>query len=312
MAAADVIERADAPPADWPDYRNEVITGVIESSASLSAFPVTRTSSKLTKIPVLSGKPSASFVTEDLSADTSIKPTSEVTLTEATATMETLAVIIPIKNEVASDLRDGAGIDVWSIVSPQVSEAMAYAIDKAILFGDGAPTSWGTGISDRADAASNYFDSSNPLDWTDFSEAFALVEADDYDVNTVLTHKPMRHKLRTLKDDNNRPVYLEQPRGDGYTGEIFGAMLQYAPTGGWDATEAEAIVGDSSMVRVFIREELNVMFSEEATYTDDTVLKSAFERNVTLARFEMRLGWTVLAPRGGFPFANLSPAGGGS
>lgn len=309
---AEVIERADAPPADWPDYRNEVITGVIESSAALSAFPVQTTDSKLTKIPVLANKPTAAFVSEDLSDPSSIKPTSDVTLTEATAEMETLAVIVPIKNEVAADLKDGAGIDVWNLVRPQVTEAFGYAIDNALLFGDGAPTSWGTGISDRADAASNFHNATSPLDWTDFSEAMALVEADNYDVNTVLTHRGMRHKLRTLKDANDRPIYLETPRGDGYTGEIFGADLTYASSGGWDATEAEAIVGDASMVRVFIREELNVLFSEEASYTDGASLKSAFERNVTLARFEMRLGWTVLAPRGGFPFANLAPAGGGS
>lgn len=306
------ISRSDMPPADWPDYRSEVITGVIESSVALSALPVVRTNSKLTKIPVLGTKPTASFVGEDLSQSTSIKPTSEVTLTESTATMETLAVIVPIKKEVAMDLRDGAGIDAWQIVRPQVSEAFAYKIDQAILFGDGAPTSWGTGLSDRAEAAGNYVASSNPLSWKDFSGAMAQVEADDYDVNVVLAHKGVRQKFRDMVDSNNRPIYLEQVRSDGFTGQIFGADVTYGSNGGWDKTEAEAIVGDSSMARVFVREELNVLFSEEASYTDGATLKSAFERNVILARFEMRLGWTVFAPRGGFPFSNINPAGGGS
>lgn len=306
------ISRTDMPPADWPDYRAEVITGVIESSAVLSAFPTVRTNSKLTKIPVLGTKPTASFVGEDLSQSSSIKPTSEVTVTESTATMETLAVIVPIKKEVAMDLRDGAGIDAWQIVRPQVSEAFAYAIDKAILFGDGAPTSWGTGLSDRAEAAGNYVAASNPLSWTDFSKAMAQVEDDDYDVNVVLAHKGVRQKFREMVDDNNRPLYLEQVRGDGFTGQIFGADVTYGNNSGWDRTEADAILGDRNMVRVFVREELNVLFSEEASYTDGATLKSAFERNVILARFEMRLGWTVFAPRTGFPFSNINPAGGGS
>jgi len=306
------IDRTDMPPSDWPDFDNNVITGVIESSAVLSALPVVRTNSKLAKIPVLSGKPTAGFVDEDLSSSTSIKPTSSVTLDTVTATMETLAVIIPIKKEVADDMRQGAGIDPWEIVGPQVTEEFGYKIDKAILFGDGAPTSWGTGLSDRADTASNYVNASNPLAWTDFSAAFQKVEDDNYDVNVIMAPKSIRHKLRTLKDDNNRPVYLESPRSDGYTGEIHGAPITYCPNGGWDATEAEAIVGDRSMVRIFIREELNVVFDDKASFTDGGTLKSAFERNVILARFEMRLGWCVFAPRNGFPFANLAPAGGGS
>lgn len=306
------IARTDTPPADWPDFRNEVITGVIDSSAVLSTFPTTRTNTKLTKIPVLGSKPTAAFVDEDLSSTSSIKPTTKVTLNEVTATMETLAAIVPIKKEVADDLRQGAGIDAWSIVRPQVQEAMAHVIDLAILFGDGKPASWAAGISDQADTASNFVNASNPVSWKDFSKAIQLVEDDDYDVNTVLTHKGMRHILRTMTDSNGRPIYLEQVRGDGYTGAILGSDLTYASNGGWDKTEAEAIVGDRSMVRIFIREELNVKFSEEASFTDGGTLKSAFERNVVLARFEMRLGWCSFAPRGGYPFANLAPAGGGS
>jgi HK97 family phage major capsid protein len=300
------ISRTDMSPlSDQPDFVNEVITGVIDSSAALATFPTTRTTSNLAKIPVLDTKPTASFVGEDLSSDTSKKPTSEVTLTEATANIETLAVIIPIKREVALDMQENTGVDPWNLVSGQVTEAFAYAIDNAILFGTGSPASWADGLIPQAVAASNTAVDSVPLVASDISEVIGAVEADGYDVNFGITYRGMRRKLRDLIDGNNRPVYLENFRSDTNLSEVFGVPLRY--TREWDDTAALALFGDSSAVRVFIREDMQVRFSEDAAFTDGGTLKSAYERNVILARFEMRLGWTAVAPRGGLPFGVLLP-----
>jgi HK97 family phage major capsid protein len=302
------IDRNDMSPlSDQPDFINQVITGVIDSSAALAAFPTQRTTSNLAKIPVLDTKPTAAFVSEDLSSANSIKPTSQVTLTEAVANIETLAVIIPIKREVALDMQQNTGVDPWNLVSGQVTEAFAHAIDNAIFFGTGAPTSWGDGLVTLAADAGNEVTASSPLAAADFSEVIGEVEADGYDATVGITYRGMRRSLRDLVDDNNRPVYLENVRSDTNLSEIYGVPLQY--TREWDATTSLAMVGDANSVRVFVREDMSVLFSETASYTDGGSLKSAFERNVILARFEMRLGWAVTSPLGGFPFANLAPAG---
>lgn len=302
------IERSDMTPlSDQPDFINQVITGVIDSSAALSAFPTQRTTSNLAKIPVLDTKPTASFVSEDLSSPSSIKPTSQVTLTEAVASIETLAVIIPIKREVALDMQQNTGIDPWNLVSGQVTEAFSHAIDNALFFGTGAPTSWGDGLVTRAIDSGNVVEASATLAAADFSKVIGEVEADGYDPTVGITHRGLRRELRELVDDNNRPVYLDNVRMDSNTSEIYGLPLQY--TREWDENTSVALVGDASAVRVFVREDMSVLFSETASYTDGGSLKSAFERNVILARFEMRLGWTVTSPLGGFPFANLVPNG---
>jgi HK97 family phage major capsid protein len=302
------ISRDDmSPVSDQPDFINSVVTGVIDSSAALSAFTTTRTTSNLAKIPVLDTKPTASFVSEDLSSASSIKPTSEVTLTESVAHIETLAVIIPIKREVAMDMQENTGIDPWSLVQGQVTEAFAYSIDNAIFAGTGAPASWGDGLIDRAIDSGNFVEASNPLSAADFSEVIGKVETDGYDVTTGITYRGMRRSLRDLVDDNNRPVYLDNFRGDTNTSEIFGVPLQY--TREWADNKSLALFGDASSVQIFVREGMQVRFSEDAAYTDGGSLKSAYERNVILARFEMRLGWAITAPRGGFPFANVVPFG---
>lgn len=302
------ISRDDMSPlSDQPDFINQVITGVIDSSAALSAFPTQRTTSNLAKIPVLDTKPTASFVSEDLSSNDSIKPTSKVTLTEATAAIETLAVIIPIKREVALDMQQNTGVDPWNLVSGQVTEAFAHAIDNAIFFGTDAPASWGNGLVTLAADSGNEVSASSPLAAADFSEVIGEVEADGYDATVGITYRGMRRSLRDLVDDNNRPVYLENFRSDTNLSEIYGVPLQY--TREWDDTTSLALFGDANSVQVFVREDMQVLFSETASYTDGGSLKSAFERNVILARFEMRLGWAVTAPLGGFPFATLAPAG---
>lgn len=302
------ISRSDMSPlSDQPDFINQVITGVIDSSAALATFPTQRTTSNLAKIPVLDTKPTASFVSEDLSSNDSIKPTSSVTLTEATASMETLAVIIPIKREVALDMQQNTGVDPWNLVSGQVTEAFAHAIDDAIFAGINAPASWGNGLIERAISSGNVVEAGNPLAAANFSELIGQVEEDGYDATVGITYRGMRRSLRDLVDDNNRPVYLDNVRSDTNTSEIYGVPLAY--TRQWDTNNSLALVGEASNVRVFVREEMQVLFSETASYTDGGSLKSAFERNVILARFEMRLGWTVVAPLGGFPFANLVPNG---
>lgn len=304
---ADISRTDMSPLSDQPDFVNEVITGVIDTSAALAAFPTQRTTSNLAKIPVLDTKPTASFVSEDLSSNNSIKPTSEVTLTEAVANIETLAVIIPIKREVALDMQQNTGVDPWSLVQGQVTEAFAHAIDNAIFFGTGAPASWDDGLVVQAAAAGNEVTASSPLVAADISEVIGEVETDGYDATVGITYRGMRRSLRDLVDDNNRPVYLENFRSDAGLSEVYGVPLQY--TREWDSATSLALFGDSSAVRVFVREDMNVLFSETAAYTDGGTLKSAFERNVILARFEMRLGWAVMSPLGGFPFANLAPAG---
>ena len=302
------IDRTDMSPlSDQPDFINQVITGVVDTSAALASFPTQRTTSNLAKIPVLDTKPTASFVSEDLSSPSSIKPTSQVTLTEAVAHMETLAVIVPIKREVALDMQQNTGIDPWNLVSGQVTEAFAHAIDDAIFAGIGAPTSWGDGLITRTIGAGNVVEASAPLSAANFSELIGEVEVDGYDVTGGITYRGMRRQLRDLVDDNNRPVYLDNVRMDNNTSEVYGVPLRY--TRQWDTDNSLALLGDTNSVRVFIREGMSVLFSETASFTDGGTLKSAFERNVILARFEMRLGWTVTAPLGGFPFANLVPNG---
>lgn len=301
------ITRSDVPILAHPDYTNEVITGLLESSTVLRNFPTQRTTSKLAKIPVLLGKPEAAFVTEDLGNASSTKPTSEVTLTEVTATMETLAVIIPIKKEVAADMAEGAGIEPWNLVRPQVNEAFARAIDGAFLFGTGAPTSWGDGLVTRAIDADHDVTASSPLVADDFNGLISEVEDLGFDPTNILTFRGMRRHLRGLKDGNDRPIYLENVRSDRNLSEVYGVPLDY--TRNWDQDTALALAGDNSYARVFIREELGVLFSEHAAYTVGGALRSAFEKNLILARFEMRLGWCVAEPPEGLPFAALVPAG---
>lgn len=303
------INRAEALALLARQELNEIIKPEIQESAALAAFRTVRMTAGTMRMPVLAAIPTAGWVTDDVSNNSSgTKPTSKVTWANKDLIAEEMAVIIPIHENTLAD----SNFDIWGEVRPLVSQEFGRILDAAIFFGTNKPATWtDPALIPGAIAAGNEVVEGTGVDLAeDFNEAFGLVEDDEFDVNSAFTGRFLRRQLRGLRDDNGQPIYLDAIRSDGSTASIYGQDLRYIKNGGWDREVATALVGDSSKVVIGIREDVQVKLLTEATVGGINLA----EKDMVALRFKFRVGFATAystARVGGeptdYPFAVITP-----
>lgn len=292
------ISRADALALLARQDINEIVKPETAGSAALSAFRTIRMSAGVARMPVLSALPTAGFVTHDNSTDASgIKPTSKVSWVNKELVAEEIAVIVPVHENTLAD----SNFDVWGEVRPLVSQEFGRVLDAAIFFGVNKPATWlDPALVPGAIAAGNYqVRGSGGEDTTltdlavDFNEAFGLVEDDEFDVNSAFTGRFLRRSLRGLRDADGQPIYLDAIRSDGSAASIYGQDLHYVKNGGWDRSEATALVGDATKVVLGIREDVQVKLLDQATLGTGANQINLAERDMVALRFKFRVAFAT-------------------
>ena len=138
-----VINRADLAGLIPEPVTKEIFQGVVENSAVLRlGRKLPNMTAKTQSINVLDMLPLAYWV----DGDTGFKQTSSQAWEKKKLYAEELAVIIPIPEAVLDD----SNYDIWGEVKPRIVEAMGRRIDDAVLFGNGAPSTWRDSIVDTA------------------------------------------------------------------------------------------------------------------------------------------------------------------
>jgi HK97 family phage major capsid protein len=256
---------------------------------------------------VLSGLATAGFVSP---ADTGLKPTSNVTWKDRSLTAEALACIVPIPEEVMDD----ASLS-WDDIKPYMADAMAVALDDAVLFGTGAPSTWPTAVVPAAVAASNQVVAgTSAVDvFDDINSAMALIEAEGFFTDAEIGRMQWRSKLRGARD--SQKGFLFPPGGpentgvgtkDGWPGEADGSILgepAYFSRGGFSSFSTSAsnfsLIGlDSDNFVLGIRQDMTYQVLTEATLfnSDGTVLYALPQQDMIALRVVMRVGWQVPNP----------------
>ena len=317
MAVADNIGRSDVSGLIPQEYSNDFLQVITENSTALSTFPQIPLGTKVTTFPVLSALPSAGFVTETTDA-TGVKPKSKVQWTDKTITVEEVAVIVPVHENVLED----STIDLWAQIRPLVGQAFGQVIDDAIIWGTGKPTSWRTGIvpTCQSTGAAHAWASSTDIAEA-FNETFEIVEAEGNDVSDVLAGPKMRAKLRGLRTTVGEFLYNGIKDNGANTDRaqqgIYGADVRVVRNGTWNDAHALALAVDRSKVVVGVRSDMSYKLLDQATLgTGDDALNLA-ERDMVALRVKMRLGWEVADNATALnttptPFAILQPGAGGS
>lgn len=310
------ISRADALALLARQDINEIIKPETQSSAALAAFRTIRMSAGVARMPVLAALPTAGFVTDNTSNEaTGVKPTSKVSWTNKELVAEEIAVIVPVHENTLADTQ----FDIWGEVRPLVTQEFGRILDAAVFFGENKPATWlDPALVPGAIAAGNSVVEGTGVDLAeDFNEAFGLVEDDEFDVNSAFTGRFLRRQLRGLRDENGQPIYLDALRSDGSTASIYGQDLRYLTNGGWDRTEAIAMVGDASKVVIGVREDVQVKLLDQATLGTGANQINLAERDMVALRFKFRVAFATAystARVGGqptdYPFSVITPAAG--
>jgi len=276
------INRSEVSTIIQEAYSQTLLQAAVAGSTVLSAFPTVNLGTKLTHLPVLSTLPEASWVTE--SADsTGVKPTTEMAWQDLTMVVEELATIVPIHEDVLAD----ATAPILEEVTRRAGEAIGKKLDQAIIFGVGKPASWtSNALYPAASAASQTVTyttgTANTADLVGgITQAARQVAASGFIPDTMLAPLTFRYDVINVRDSTGQPVW----RDEQFAG--FNTVLNR--NGAWTGAGVQALVADSSRVRIGVRQDITVKFLDQATVG---TLNLA-ERDMIALRFKARYAYVL-------------------
>ena len=267
------------------------------------------------KLKVLSALPIAYFV----DGDTGLKQTTNMDWDNVTLTAEEIAVICPIPEAVLDD----SGYPIWDQARPRMVEAAAKVIDAAMLVGTNAPASWPNSLHEGAVAASQTVDHSSVSgDYYDEilgeSGLFALVEADGYDVNGIISTVQMKGALRGLRDQSGAGIPIFQPIPQNPTNyQLGGVPMHFNKNGALPNASVHMIAGDFNQLVYAWRQDITWKILDQAVIPDEAgnIVYNLAQQDMVALRMVLRLGFAVPNPVNQlnsnsstrYPFAALVP-----
>jgi HK97 family phage major capsid protein len=304
MSYSAAIDRTEAGPLIPEDAAHEIITATVEKSFALSTFDRVPMSRKQRRLPILDRKPVAYFV----NGDTGMKQTSDAKWDNLYLNAEELAVLVPIPDTIYAD----SDYDLWSLLKPQITEAMGAKIDDAVLFGTGKPALWPNGVLVDATAAGNAVAgavaSATHDVFDDLNAALMLLETDGYEPDAWLLRQTMRGVLRNARDGQRGFLYpAAGPSASGaqdmqWSGEVWNIPAKVSKMGlsGFapGAANALAFAFDTSMFKIAIRDDIEMKIFTEGAISDGAgvVLLNLMQQDVKVLRVTFRLAWVAANP----------------
>lgn len=321
MPTTQYLSRSDALALIVEQRSPQILQLATQQSVAMNTFRKVPVSTKTLRMQLVNSFPSAKWLLPGGAGDTDVdiasKPVTKMTWTNQDLTVEEAAVIVVIPENVIDD----AEIDMWAEVEARCAEAVAVLIDMALFFGvapsgGSIPASFPVGgIFGRAIAAGNKLTAGAVVDQDyagDISDLLAIVENDGYDASRIYSGTGVRKNLRNLRDANGGLIYASTLQGSTPVNTVWGVPISYVTNGAWDKTKADMVVGDPQMAIIGMRQALTAKRLDQATIGDINLA----ERDALALRMKIRLGFTILAPKGvatpasgAFPFAVMQPVG---
>lgn len=250
------------------EVSREIMDGVEEKSAAVKLMRHQSMGTAIYRMPCLDALPEAFWI----NGDAGLIATSKMVWKNKYLNAEPVGVIVPVPKDVLADL----DYDLWGLVKPKISEAIARALDLAVFFGVNKPDSWPQAIATAAIAAGNtktYDSGVAPLKdiFGDISATMGLVEGDGYDVDGFFYHLALKQLFRDARDTTGQPLY--QPTDGKKPATIYGIQCFDTPKigsfqGQSGANQVRLIAGDWSNAMLGIRQDLEFEFLREATLVD--------------------------------------------
>lgn len=264
-------------------------------------------STQLKQMPVLQTKPTAYF----RNGDSGLMQTTTLAWKNVTITAEEIDALVVVPITVINDLN----IDIWAKIKPEIAEAIAVALDAAILFGTNKPSSWPSDIKTAAIAAGNTVTMGTGVDVAaDVNNVLASVEADGFIPQEFAMRQDLRAAFRGLRTTTNEFVFQSNEPGasdvkfangqNAREGRVFGLEAHAILNGTFEAEDTASanacklIAADWSQFMLGIRQEVEVDFSNSAVIQDANgdIQFNAWQQRGMVGRFTARYGFAVPNP----------------
>lgn len=318
------ISRAEIADLIQEGYATDLLQRARDTSAVLSTFPTRDMGTKSVRLPVLATKPHASWVGESATEATGVKPTAQATWGKKELIAEELAVIIPIHENALAD----ASEDVLAELAGLGGEAIANALDAAVLFGVNKPSTWTSKALSVAatDAGQVYTVGTLANDLSGSILQAAEAVSLNYDPSNLISRKGLRFRLANQRDLNGQPIFIPALSGaPGAQDSVHGLNAEWVTgtvtdgAGGdlpvWNQSLAEAIVVDRERVIIGVRQDVTVKYLDQATVGGINLA----ERDMVALRFVARYAYvlgdnvaTGAAAASNSPVALVAPVAAGS
>lgn len=273
-----------------PEMGRQILQAATESSVVLQLAAQQRMTTHQLQIPVLSALPEASFI----AGIGEPKPVTEMAWSRKMIQAEEVAALLPIPTSYIDD----ASFNVWGEVRPRLAEAVAKAIDYAVLGGIDAPPSFPDG--GVVAAAGAPITAAAPPAQPDIAEAvsqaMARVEAGGLNVNGFAARSTVRGAMRGVRTTTGEWL-MWAPQQAGAPATMWGSPLTFTSMG-FGAAPVDLIAGDWNALVIGLREDMRFDISTEGVIRSSSgeITVSAFQDDVAIMRVFMRLGAVIGTP----------------
>lgn len=294
-----LTSRTDVSPLIPEQVVNDMLGKATEESAVLALFPRIPVGGGQIRFPILSALPIAYWV----SGDTGLKQTTELSWANKYMTIEEIATILPVPENVIDDL----SMDIWEESKPLLVEAIGRVLDEAVFFGANAPASFPTNILAAAAAAGNVVDEGTNAAAAggflgDIDDLYGVIEGDGYDVTGFLGPISLRTKLRKTRGTTGDR--LDSGRVSGDLNNLDGQRIVYPMRGLWPVSGGPGVngvrlmAGSWSQYRVGVRKDVSYKVLDQAVITDNTgaIVYNLPQQDMVALRVTFRVGWQVSNP----------------
>ena len=291
------ISRAEVATLIQEAYADTLLSSATAGSTVLSAFQTISMGSKTTHLPVLATIPEAGWVSESSSSAEGVKPQSKVTWADRTLVAEEIAVVIPVHE----NLIDDATVGVLSEIARLGGQAIGRKLDQAVIFGIDKPLSWASkslaeAAVDAGQTVTNVPGSANENDLVGASNQIAQqIATAGYSPDTLLASLALRYRIANLRSTYGEPVFqpegapgLDPAANAGFNG--FNAWFNR--NGAWD-NGLDAIIVDSSRVKIGLRQDITVKFLDQATLGTGENQVNLAERDMVALRLKARFAYVL-------------------
>lgn len=314
MASTDYISRSEAAALAATEISKVVYSELPKRSACLQLMKTINMGSSLYSMPVTSTLPTASWLAGTTNG--AAVGTQQAWETK-TLTAEELVVVMPISRASFED----ASFDVAGLIMDQGLNAIASALDSAILFGTNAPASMPDSIYEATTVTSKITSAHNILTVAasaldiQLSQLMAKPEADGFIPDGWVAGIGQKSKLRELRTSTGAMLFQEK-MVTGLPDTLYGMPIVFVGHDGFPATSASIIVGSWKNGIVGIREDVRIKIFDSGIVSDGSTIGTDLISSDSLAvRLTFRAGFQIVNPLnriGGsaqYPWATLKPVG---
>lgn len=292
-----ITNRSDIAPLIPEQVSNIMLGKATESSAALRMFTHIPVAATQVRFPILNALPMAYWV----SGDTGLKQTTEVGWTNKYLSIEEIATILPIPENVVDDVNT----NLWDESMPLLTEAFARVLDSAIFFGTNAPSSFPTDVITAIASAGNRVDAGTHAAAAggflgDIDALYGTLETDGFEVDGFIASLAARPLLRSARDTTGQRIDTGRVSGD--LTSVDGYPVAYPMRGLWPAAGGAGVNGVAliagawrSNFVVGVRKDISVKFLDQAVITDNAgnIVYNLPQQDMLAMRLTFRVGWQV-------------------